>query len=61
MARVVLGVVWFLVVQGTWVLGMALFQVSSGAEGWQVVFQIIEEKRMMLFWKREAVIVTLGR
>lgn len=30
-------------------------------DGWQVVFQIIEQKRFMLFWKREAVIITLGR
>jgi CHASE3 domain sensor protein len=29
--------------------------------GWHVVFQIIEQKRFMLFWKREAVIITLGR
>lgn len=31
------------------------------AEGWQIVFQVIERKRFMLFWNREAVIVTLGR
>jgi hypothetical protein len=31
------------------------------AEGWQVVFQVIESKRFMLFWTREAVLVTLGR
>ncbi|MFD2178232.1 DUF4177 domain-containing protein [Veronia pacifica] len=30
-------------------------------DGWQVVFQVIEQKRFMLFWKREAVIITLGR
>jgi len=30
-------------------------------EGWQVVFQVIEQKRFMLFWTREAVILTLGR
>ncbi|KKA45583.1 MULTISPECIES: DUF4177 domain-containing protein [Salinivibrio] len=30
-------------------------------DGWQVVFQVIEKKRYMLFWQREAVIVTLGR
>jgi predicted Zn finger-like uncharacterized protein len=29
--------------------------------GWQVVFQVIEQKRFLLFWKREAVIITLGR
>lgn len=31
------------------------------AEGWQVVFQVIESKRFMLLWSREAVIITLGR
>ncbi|RJX70957.1 DUF4177 domain-containing protein [Vibrio sinensis] len=30
-------------------------------DGWQVVFQIVEQKRFMLFWKREAIIITLGR
>ena len=30
-------------------------------EGWQVVFQIIERKRFLLFWNRESVIVTLAR
>lgn len=31
------------------------------AEGWTLMFQIVEQKRYMLFWKREAVIITLGR
>jgi hypothetical protein len=31
------------------------------AEKWQVVFQVIEQKRFWLFWKREAVIITMGR
>lgn len=30
-------------------------------QGWQVVFQVLEQKRFWLFWTREAVIVTLGR
>ena len=30
-------------------------------DGWQVVFQVLEQKRFLLFWNREAVIVTLGR
>jgi hypothetical protein len=38
---------------------MALNQ--EAAQGWNVVFQIIEQKRFLLFWKREAVIITLGR
>lgn len=31
------------------------------ADGWQVVFQVLEMKRFWLFWNREAMIVTLGR
>ena len=31
------------------------------AQGWQVTFQVLEQKRFWLFWKREAMIVTLGR
>lgn len=38
---------------------MTLNQACS--EGWQVVFQVIEKKRFLLFWQREALIVTLGR
>ena len=34
---------------------------KEAAQGWQVVFQLVERKRLMLFWTREAVIVTLGR
>ncbi len=34
---------------------------KEAKEGWQVVFQIIEKKRFLLFWSRESVIVTLGR
>lgn len=34
---------------------------KEAADGWQVVFQIVEQKRFWLFWTREAVIVTLGR
>lgn len=34
---------------------------QEAAAGWQVVFQIIEKKRYLLFWQREAVIVTLAR
>ncbi len=34
---------------------------EMAAEGWEVVFQVIESKRFMLFWTREAVLVTLGR
>ncbi len=34
---------------------------KEAADGWQVVFQVIENKRFWLFWSRESVIVTLGR
>jgi len=34
---------------------------QEAAAGWQVVFQVIEKKRYLLFWQREALIVTLGR
>lgn len=31
------------------------------AEGWQMVFMVIEQKRFWLFWQRESAIITLGR
>lgn len=34
---------------------------EEAADGWQLVFQTLENKRYLLFWSREAVIVTLGR
>jgi hypothetical protein len=34
---------------------------EATAEGWQLVFQVIEKKRFWLFWTRETVILTLGR
>jgi hypothetical protein len=34
---------------------------KEAADGWSVVFQVIEQRRYLLFWKREAVIITLGR
>ena len=30
-------------------------------QGWQVICQVIEHQRFLLFWKRESLIVTLGR
>jgi len=32
-----------------------------GQQGWSLDFQLIEQKRMLLFWKRESVIMTLSR
>ncbi|NTS77637.1 DUF4177 domain-containing protein [Catenovulum sp. SM1970] len=34
---------------------------EEAAHGWQLVFQVIENKRFLLFWTRETVIITLGR
>jgi len=34
---------------------------EEAAQGWEVVFQVIEQKRMLLFWQREAVVLTLAR
>jgi len=34
---------------------------QHGQEGWGVEFQLIEQKRMALFWKRESVVITLSR
>ena len=34
---------------------------TLASSGWKVVFQVIEQKRFFLFWKREAVVITLGR
>ena len=34
---------------------------KEAAAGWQLVFQVIEKKRFLLFWSREALIITLGK
>jgi len=34
---------------------------EEAARGWELAFQVIEQKRFFLFWTREAVILTLGR
>lgn len=54
---------------GTMLLGAAAIPIKAledtlnreAAQGWQMVFQTVESRRFMLFWSREAVIVTLGR
>ncbi len=33
----------------------------EAADGWEVVFMVIEKKRFWLFWKRESIIITLGK
>ena len=32
-----------------------------GSQGWSVVFQVVEQKRFLLFWKRESMIITFGQ
>ncbi|PHS75264.1 DUF4177 domain-containing protein [Porticoccus sp.] len=34
---------------------------EQAADGWQLVFQVVEKRRLWLFWARETVIVTLGK
>ena len=34
---------------------------KEAANGWTLVFQFVEKNRFLLFWEREAVIVTLAR
>ena len=34
---------------------------KEAAEGWTLIFQFVAQKRFLLFWKREAVIITLAR
>ena len=34
---------------------------KEAADGWQLVFQVLEQKRFWLFWRRETVLITLGR
>ena len=54
---------------GTLILGSSKIPVRKmndvlnkmGECGWSVDFQIIEKKRMLLFWQRECVIITLSR
>ncbi len=53
----------------TLLLGQARFPVKKfeticnkrAADGWQVVFQVMETRRFLLFWSKEACIVTFGR
>ena len=34
---------------------------TNGLQGWDVVFQIVESRRLFLFWQREALIITFSR
>ena len=30
-------------------------------DGWDVTFQVIEKRRLLLFWSREAAVITFSR
>lgn len=32
-----------------------------GSQGWDVCFQVIEKRRLLLFWARESAIITFSR
>ncbi len=32
-----------------------------GREGWDLAFMLVEQKRFLLFWNREAAIITFSR
>tara|TARA_B110000305_G_C19099525_1_gene474628 strand:- start:416 stop:631 length:216 start_codon:yes stop_codon:yes gene_type:complete len=34
---------------------------NEAKDGWSIVFQVVEQKRLWLFWSRESMIVTFGR
>ena len=51
----------FLGASGIPVKKMEIVLNKEAADGWNMVFQVIEKKRYLLFWKREAVIITMGR
>ena len=34
---------------------------QHASEGWNVVFQVVEQKRLLLFWKRESLVITFGK
>lgn len=56
-------------VLGTLLLGSSKLPIKEiedeinkyAADGWNVVFQVIESKRVFLFWQRESMILTLGK
>ena len=34
---------------------------QHASEGWNVVFQVVEQKRFLLLWTRESIIITFGK
>jgi len=51
----------FLGASGLPIKNMEMELNEAVADGWQVVFQFVEKKRLWLFWSRETVVITLGR
>lgn len=51
----------FLGASGIPIKKMEIILNREAANNWILVFQVLEQKRFLLFWKREAVIITLGR
>jgi len=51
----------FLGASGLPIKNMEMALNEAAANGWQVVFQFVEKKRLWLFWSRETVVITLGR
>ncbi|WP_373501077.1 DUF4177 domain-containing protein [Desulfococcus sp.] len=54
---------------GTMILGASKLPVKKmeevmnryGAEGWEMNFMVLEQHRMLLFWAREAAVITFSR
>ena len=54
---------------GTILLGASSLQIKKmetvlnqyGQNGWDVSFQLIEQRRLFLFWQRESAIITFSR
>jgi len=51
----------FLGASGLPIKSMEMDMNEAATDGWQVVFQFVEKKRLWLFWSRETVVITLGR
>ena len=54
---------------GTVLLGASMLPINKmeaelnayGREGWEMAFMVIEQHRHLLFWTREAAVITLSR
>ena len=57
------GMIGSLLLGASSISGQALEQRLNqlGSEGWELMMQVIERRRFLLFWTREAMILTLKR